>query len=262
MALLFAFPTPAGGVDEARLTPTLWPAPRTGTPTRPLSRGPSRLCRTGLRSARQRPSLCLTLLRGRVESLLHSLEQGPDLSLDTAREDLVKSAMRLRQAHLSRSLATCVSPAGCPGGGRRRGSHRRTRSIEDCRREYLEVHRQSYAVTLFGRSRRGSTCRDGAAMPSTYPRQTHRRPDRQGDGRRVPWPGKRSRTPLPHRRRQDRRGRAGHLWDGDPSSTMRTWSATTRTLPTPSFPTMTRTTPLPMPAWTRKPQRPGAHVPA
>ncbi len=98
-----------------------------------------------------------TALRGHVESLLHALEEGPSLSLDTAREDLVKSAIRLRQVQLSeflRELRFLLQDA------QEQGDAEQVRQlnvlIDRCTKEHLEIHRQSYAVTLLGRSRKGS----------------------------------------------------------------------------------------------------------
>jgi DNA primase len=98
-----------------------------------------------------------TPLRGHVESLLHALGEGPPLSLETAREDLVKSAIRLRQVHLTRflrELRFLLEDAQEAGDAEQ--VHQLNALIDRCTKEHLEIHRQSYAVTLLGRSRRGS----------------------------------------------------------------------------------------------------------
>ncbi len=98
-----------------------------------------------------------TTLRAHVESLIQSLGKGPALSLDSAREDMQKSALRLRQALLSRSLADLrfLLQDAQEQGSQDEAQHLNA-LIEQCTRDYLEVHRQYYAVTLVGRSRKGS----------------------------------------------------------------------------------------------------------
>jgi DNA primase len=160
VALLFAFPALLPeAMDEARLSPdALADAENRHAYEALCAARPAQAVPNGAPfGSAAALSLLDSALRGHVESLLHSLEQGPDLSLDTAREDLVKSAMRLRQAHLSRSLSDLrFLQQDAQEEGDDEEAHRLNALIEDCRREYLEVHRQSYAVTLFGRSRRGS----------------------------------------------------------------------------------------------------------
>jgi len=97
-----------------------------------------------------------TTLRAHVESLLQSLQRGPATPLDAAREDLAKSALRLRQAQLSRTLTDLRFLLQDASEQRDQEETQRLNSlIEQCTREYLEVHRQYYAVTLVGRSRKG-----------------------------------------------------------------------------------------------------------
>lgn len=97
-----------------------------------------------------------TTLRAHVESLLQSLQRGPATPLDAAREDLAKSALRLRQAQLSRTLTDLRFLLQDASEQRDQEETQRLNSlIEQCTREYLEVHRQYYAATLVGRSRKG-----------------------------------------------------------------------------------------------------------
>jgi len=153
IALLYAFP---GLFAEAQEVVRLRPEVFSESTNRGAYEALAALAaREGLRSA---PVDALdTPLRGHVESLLHALGGGPPLSLETAREDLVKSAIRLRQVQLTaflQELRFLLQDAQDEGDTEQ--IRQLNALIDRCTREHLEIHRQSYAVTLLGRSRRGS----------------------------------------------------------------------------------------------------------
>ncbi len=95
-----------------------------------------------------------TDLQAHVESALRALRSGPPLSLESAREDLIKCAIRLRMSFLSRSLNDLrfvLEDAQEEGDAERvqdANAH-----IEQLTKDYLEVHRLFHAVSLVGRGR-------------------------------------------------------------------------------------------------------------
>jgi len=95
-------------------------------------------------------------LRAHVESALRVLRDGPPLSLESSREDFLKCAIRLRLTFLSRSLNELRFVLE---DAQEEGDQDRVREInariERLTKDYLEIHRQSYAVSLVGRGRQG-----------------------------------------------------------------------------------------------------------
>ncbi len=104
-----------------------------------------------------------TELAGHVESVLRTLRSGPPLSADMVREDLTKVTVRLRRDHLGRllrELRFMLQDAQEEGDEER--VHALNRMIDPLARDYLDVDRRSYAVTLVGRSKREYRFREGA----------------------------------------------------------------------------------------------------
>lgn len=102
-------------------------------------------------------------LAGHVESVLRILRSGPPLSADMVREDLTKVSVRLRRDHLGRllrELRFMLQDAQEEGDEER--VQVLNRMIDPLARDYLDVDRRSYAVTLVGRSKREYRIRDGA----------------------------------------------------------------------------------------------------
>ena len=97
-----------------------------------------------------------TELAARVESLLQILRSGPPLSADMVREDLVKCSVRLRRDYLGRllrELRFMLQDAQEEGDDER--MQVLNRMIDPLARDYLDVDRRSYAVSLVGRSKKG-----------------------------------------------------------------------------------------------------------
>lgn len=96
-----------------------------------------------------------TSLRGHVESLLRSLGEDPSFPLQAGHEEIAKSAIRLRQEYLSRSLNELRFMLE---DAQEEGHQERVREIlaqiDRITREYRELHRRLYAVSLVGRTRR------------------------------------------------------------------------------------------------------------
>jgi len=79
------------------------------------------------------------------------------------REDLTKVTVRLRRDHLGRllrELRFMLQDAQEEGDEER--VHALNRMIDPLARDYLDVDRRSYAVTLVGRSKREYRFREGA----------------------------------------------------------------------------------------------------
>ncbi|MGI5915019.1 MAG: DNA primase [Anaerolineae bacterium] len=90
--------------------------------------------------------------RPRVESLLTILQSGPPLSPDMVREDLYKSAMRLRKSHISRLIRELrFVQQDAQEQGLDDQVRELNETIEHLRRDYLQVDQRYYAATLVGR---------------------------------------------------------------------------------------------------------------
>ena len=104
-----------------------------------------------------------TELAGHVESVVRILRSGPPLSADMVREDLTKVSVRLRRDHLGRLLRELRFMLQ---DAQEEGDEERVQAlnhmIDPLARDYLDVDRRSYAVTLVGRSKREYRIRDGA----------------------------------------------------------------------------------------------------
>jgi DNA primase len=96
-----------------------------------------------------------TELAGHVESVVRILRSGPPLSADMVREDLTKVSVRLRRDHLGRLLRELRFMLQ---DAQEEGDEERVQAlnhmIDPLARDYLDVDRRSYAVTLVGRSKR------------------------------------------------------------------------------------------------------------
>ena len=93
-----------------------------------------------------------TVLRGRVESLLQQLRAGPPLSTDMVREDLVKSAIRLRKQRISgliQELRFALQDA--QEQTHLEDARQLNESIEQLTRDYLQIDQRYYAATYIGR---------------------------------------------------------------------------------------------------------------
>jgi len=114
-------------------------------------------CRDGAGEdvAAQALALLDTAFGGQVELPIRSLGEAPPLSADAAHEEIVKSAIRLRQAYLSRMLDELRFVLQ---DAQQEGDAQRVREILgqiDClTKDYRELHRRSYAISMVGRARR------------------------------------------------------------------------------------------------------------
>ncbi len=94
-------------------------------------------------------------LVGRVESTRDALTAGPAMSEDMAIEDLIKSALRMRKAHLSRSLAELrYALEDARQSGDKQEAERLGARAEEISREIELANRRAYEVTLMGKSRK------------------------------------------------------------------------------------------------------------
>jgi DNA primase len=91
-------------------------------------------------------------LRARVESLLSLLQSDPPLSPEMIREDLGKSVMRLRKGHISRLMRELrFIQQDAQEQGLSEQVKQLNETIEQLRREYLQVDHRIHAATLVGR---------------------------------------------------------------------------------------------------------------
>lgn len=152
MALLLANPSL---IRELRTTMDMAVEALQDVRSRELLRSIEQYCATRPRFDMDdwRSTLDSTMLE-HVQSLLHTLSADPPHASETAREDLVKCAMRLQRQHLSRLIQELrFAQQDAQEQQLTERSRELAQMVDRLTRTFQEVDRRYHAATLLGRSR-------------------------------------------------------------------------------------------------------------